>query len=83
MNVFFELADCVVGDEGKYFAAYSVRKSAAIAGPYRVLMQNSERAWAEEDDGDVRFLKHHFSEAAVTPVDMKEFFWIKLKCQTV
>lgn len=82
MNVFFELADCLVGNEGKYFAAYNVRKSAAIAGQYRALMQKSDRAWAEEEDG-VRFLKHRYSDASVTPVDMKEFFWIKLRSVSV
>jgi hypothetical protein len=35
MNVYFELADCVEDEEGKYFAAYGVRKSAVIAGRYR------------------------------------------------
>ena len=85
MNVFFELADGVMCEEGKYFAAYGVRKSAAIAGKYRVLMWNSTRAWAEEEDGNVRFLKHRYSDvsASVTPVDLKEFFWIKLKSKAL
>lgn len=84
MNVFFELADCVVDPEcGKYFAAYDVRKSEAIAGiRYRTLMQNSDRAWAEED-GKVRFLKHRYSEASSTSVDMKEFMWVKLRSTSV
>lgn len=84
MNVYYELSDVIVGPEGegKYFAAYDVRKSAAIAGPYMLLMQNSERAWAEEGD-TVRFLKHRWADAAATPVDMREFFWIKLKSQAV
>lgn len=84
MNVFFELADCLVGNEGKYFAAYNVRKSEAIAGTrYRSLMQRSDRAWAEEDDGNVRFLKHRFADIPLVQVDMKEFFWIKLRSKAV
>ncbi len=85
MNVFFELADCMVDPKcGKYFAAYGVRKSEAIAGiRYRALMQNSDRAWLEDDNGSVRFVKHRYAMADKTPVDMKEFFWIKLKSKNV
>lgn len=85
MNVFFELGNDIdiPGHTGKYFAVYGVRKSAAIAGRYQGLMLNSTRSWAEEDDGSVRFIKHRFSEASKTPVDLKEFFWIKLKSVTV
>jgi hypothetical protein len=85
MNVFFELADCMVDPKcGKHFAAYGVRKSEAIAGTrYLALMQSSDRAWAEEDDGTVRFLKHRFADASITNVDMKEFFWIKLRSVSV
>jgi hypothetical protein len=84
MNVFFEVSDCMVDPKcGKYFAAYGVRKSEAIAGTrYRALMQSSDRAWAEED-GKVRFLKHRFADAHIKEVDMREFFWIKLKSQAV
>jgi hypothetical protein len=81
MNVFFELADCMVDPKcGKYFAAYGVRKSEAIAGTrYLALMQSSDRAWAEDDNGDVRFLKHRFADIPLVQVDMKEFFWVKLR----
>ena len=83
MNVFFELADGVVEEYGhKYLALYNVRKSAVIGGQYREILLMSNRVWVEEDTG-VRFLKHRFSEASTTPVDMKEFFWIKLKSATV
>lgn len=82
MNVFFELADCGAVEEGKYFAAYSVRKSSAIAGKYRELMWNSTRAWAEDEYG-VRFLKHRYESLSTAKVDMKEFFWIKLKSKAL
>ena len=84
MNVFFEISDCMVDPKcGKYFAAYDVRKSEAIAGTrYRGLMQSSDRAWAEEDSG-VRFIKNRFADASITEVDMKEFFWIKLRSVSV
>ncbi len=82
MNIFFELADCAVKDfGGKYFALYDTRKSKVMMGSDRYLLINSNRVWAEEDEG-VRFIKHRYSEAETTPVDMKEFLWIKLKSQT-
>ena len=82
MNVYFELADCVEDEEGKYFAAYGVRKSAVIAGRYREITWNSTRVWLEED-GAVRFLKNRYEEPASATVDMREFFWIKLKSVAV
>lgn len=87
MNIYYELADCVVGEQGKYFAAYdcierySVRTSAGTS-KYRELMANSNRVWAE-DEYSVRFLKHRHEDLSTAKVDMKEFFWIKLKSQTV
>jgi hypothetical protein len=42
----------------------------------------SERVWAEEDHG-VRFMKNRRQQAESTPVDQKEFFWIKLRSKTI
>lgn len=79
MNVYYELSDCIVDAPGKYFVAHNVRKSAAIAGTrYSGLMANSERAWAEDETG-VRYLKNRIEDPKTAKVDMKEFFWIKLK----
>lgn len=41
------------------------------------LLQHSERAWLEEDD-TVRFIKHR-ETGIMTPVDMREFFLVKLR----
>ena len=83
MNIYYELADCVVGEQGKYFAIYNcIEKSGVGTSKYRKLMQNSNRAWAEDEHG-VRFLKHRYESLGTAKVDMKEFFWIKLKSQTV
>ncbi len=84
MNVFFELSDYFANiNGGKYFAAYGVRKSEAVAGTYGALMRGSDRAWAEEEDGSVRFLKHRFADIPLVQVDMKEFFWVKLRSISV
>lgn len=86
MNVYFELADSVVEMYGqKYFALYGVRKSSVIAGPHRQLMLHSNRVWAEDDTG-VRYLKNRFEDIYDTQgvtIDTKEFFWIKMRSQTV
>jgi len=83
VNVYFELADCAVKDfGGKYFALYNTRKSKVIMAHERYLMLYSERVWAEEEDG-VSFIKHRYQAAESTPVDEREFFWIRLQCRTV
>ena len=83
MNVYYEISDCLVSDKGKYFVAYDVHKGSASTSAYYSIMMNSDRAWAEEEDGTVRFLKHRFADIPLVQVDMKEFFWVKLKSQTV
>jgi hypothetical protein len=87
--VYFELADCAVKDfGGKYFALYNTSENVSIIANLsiiaheRYLMMYSERVWAEEEDG-VRFMKNRRQQAESTPVDQREFFWIKLKCQTI
>jgi len=44
------------------------------------LLQQSERAWREED-GVVKFIKHR-GAGIMTPVDMREFFLVKLRART-
>ena len=79
MNVFFELADGVVEEYGhKYLALYNVRKSAVIGGAHRRLMLHSNRVWVEDDEG-VRLMKDRWDGITDKPVDLKEFFWIKLR----
>jgi hypothetical protein len=83
VNVYFELADCAVKDfDGKYFALYNATRGEVMTAHERYLMMYSDRVWAEEDHG-VRFMKNRHQAAESTPVDEKEFFWIKLKCQTI
>jgi hypothetical protein len=86
MNVYYELADCIVDPKlGKYFAAYDRTETPqgwAHRSKHRNLMQYSDRVWAEDEYG-VRFLKNRYESLGSARVDMKEFFWIKLKSQTV
>ena len=79
MNVYYELNENIVSPEGKYFVVYGlgmdeVRQKTRYLG----LMMNSDRAWEESENG-VRFVKHRLLDVKTAEVDMKEFFWIKLK----
>ena len=84
MNVYFELNKIVQHDlDGRYFVAYGsgmdeIRNTTRHLG----LMLNSDRAWEESENG-VRFIKNRLLDVNTTEVDMKEFFWIKLKSVTV
>jgi hypothetical protein len=85
MNVFFEISDTCVEKYGhKYIAIYDA-DNVIRHGDRRRLYQIkafSDRMWSEEDDG-VKFIKNRRTEKNNTPVDMKEFFWIKLKSKTI
>jgi hypothetical protein len=82
MNVFFEIADSAVEEFGhKYLALYDVQ-SVAISGTGAQRMQMSERVWAEGKNG-VRYLKNRTTSTKDSPIDMKEFFWVKLKSKTI
>jgi hypothetical protein len=82
MNVFFEIADSAVEEFGhKYLALYDV-ESVAISGTGAHRMQVSERVWAEGKSG-VKYLKNRRTGSKDSPIDMKEFFLIKLRSQTL
>jgi hypothetical protein len=44
------------------------------------LLQHSERAWEEEGDV-VKFIKNRFT-GLMTPIDMREFFLVKLRARS-
>ena len=84
MNVYFEVADSLVPRVGgKYFAVYNARRGSRIVDTHITLGRYSNRIWQEDETG-VKYIKNRFSDIYDTngyDVDMKEFFWIKLKCQ--
>lgn len=83
MNVYYELADCIVGPKGKYFATHNVHTVERTR--YLGLMQNSDRVWVE-DEGGVRFIKNRFEDIYDTcgyGVDVEEFLMVKLSAETV
>jgi hypothetical protein len=79
VNVFFELGDYAIKDfGGKYFALYNTHNGKVITAHERYLMMYSERVWAEEEDV-VSYLKNRTTGIKDSPIDMKEFVWVKLK----
>ena len=80
--MFFELADCIAGPQGKYFAAYSYTpdnpNQSLYSIKYAELIRNSNRVWIEGNNG-IKFIKHRYGNPEHIKVNMKEFFWIKLK----
>lgn len=77
MNIYFELSDCFT-DEGKYHKYWVSNSVGEYSAKRRVFMMNSDRAWAEEDDGTIRFIKHRFADMPFVQVDLNEFLWVKL-----
>jgi hypothetical protein len=81
MNVFFEISDTFVEKYGhKYLAIYDADNVIRPVPVHRLweIKAFSDRMWSEEDHG-VKFIKNRRTEKNNTPVDMKEFFWIKLR----
>ena len=81
MNVYFEInpnVDLSEFNNHRYYALHDTRTSAVIGGAFRGMLVNSDRVWVEEE-GKIHYLKHRHSLPQDTLVDMKEFFWIKLK----
>jgi hypothetical protein len=91
MDLYFEFNDSAIGREFNSFqhpipAKYCVRYCAtALTGgplvPWR-LVSFADRVWQEDDTG-IKFLKNRNGNPETTPVDMKEFFWVKLSSKEV
>lgn len=86
MNYYYELSPIVVPEFGRrYFVCYDMEDYAThhLTTSRAHLMRNSDRVWREDDNGRVRFIKHRSGNTLTEKVDMKEFFWVKLKSVAV
>ena len=63
----------------KYFTYHST--SFGVHGKDN-LLHWADRIWIQDDQG-IRYAKNRNSDPDTTPVDMKEFMWIKLKSETI
>lgn len=79
MNLFFEVIDRQT-DTQKYFAVYNIAGGVVMNAACHRLMRIANRVWVE-DDNSTWFVKNRVSR--ITPVNMEEFFWVKLKSETV
>ena len=91
MDLYFEFYDSEVGKKYSSFglkipAKYCVRYCATdLPGgplvPHR-LIHSANRIWQEDRDG-VKFIKNRTRNPETTPVDSKEFMWVKLSAVKV
>lgn len=91
MDLYFEFNDVAIGKRFSNFSAtvpakYGVRYCATDlpGGPVNPLklMAFADRVWQEDKDG-VKFIKNRNGFPETTPVDSKEFMWVKLSATQV
>lgn len=76
-DYYFEIADCVVDQYGgKYFTVPNKMVHEQLSGKGLMLIQNSERVWRDEGN-TIRYIKNR-SGNMFSPIDEREFMWIKL-----
>lgn len=83
MNVYFEFPECVVNQHyhsgkvipARYCAVYDLPRGVKISSR---LLAFADRAWIE-DDHAVDYIKHRGLPVEDAVVDLKEFFWVKLR----
>lgn len=90
MNYYFEFADNIVGQEyhamgwrtipHKYCVRYGTQGLTPLM-PTR-LSALAQRIWAEDHNGMISFVKNR-NNTMNTPVDSKEFMWVKLSAVKV
>lgn len=82
--LYYEIAELLIGKRialsgkkltHKYHVTKPYIHGGDINGPMSA-MYAAERAWQEDESG-VKFVKNRHGENM--PVDMKEFFWVKLQ----
>lgn len=85
VSAYFEVEADSIEDLGsnKFIAVHGVKKSQVLMGPYRYLTVRADRVWLEFDSGEVRYMKNRFVEDTDIDVDMKEFFWVKLRSAVI
>jgi len=91
MDLYFEFHESQIGAKYSNFgkripAKYCVRYCATNlpGGPLipQRLMHSAERVWQEDEHG-VKFIKNRNGFLETTPVDSKEFMWVKLSATQV
>lgn len=87
MNLYFEYPDVCIGRRfsitGRTIPAKHCVRFNQLADtiPFG-LMFSANRIWQEDENG-VKFVKHRDDNPTETPVDLKEFLWVKLSATTV
>ena len=93
INVFFEMNDWAIEQKKvkhKYIAKYNVQSTNFDINAWTTLnipiklIYTADRIWVE-DDTTVKFYKNRYRDQSIplTPIELKEFVWIKLKSQKI
>jgi len=80
MNYYYELSEASAEGGHRNFVQYDIPTTMDrqwVPGSEQ-LMRRADRIWREDDHG-VRYIKHRYKNSLTETVDMKEFFWVKLK----
>ena len=79
-DLYFEIAEqCVpLKLPARYIFMANVGGKPLYSRELRNCMLFSNRVW-EDNNGTIRYVKHRYTGDLTTPVDLKEFMWIKLK----
>lgn len=81
MDIYYELSDKIMSVNPKKLSRYMAEYNVGYNGASRWLMQIADRAWREHD-GKIVLVKNRFAPfTEYTPIDMKEFFFIKLSAR--
>ena len=83
-SVYFEI-DRITASEFEvlpYQVIHNVRLSNSLTNKHSKLLMLSTRVWVESDSGKVRYIKNRYSSVSEV-VDMKEFFWIKMRSAVI
>lgn len=84
LNLYFELAENVElpSVKGRYFVMHDKPAFERMPERYFRIAMHSIRIWAETGTS-VKYIKNRIYSRDHVPVDMDEFFWIKLRAATI
>ena len=62
----------------KYVIVDGIDGEKGIFSAFSKIYYSADRIWVQMDNESVRYFKHRFVDPETTPVDMKEFMFVKL-----
>ena len=83
-SVYFEVDESTASEFKvlPYQVIHNARLSDSLTNKHSKLLTLSTRVWVESDSGKVRYIKNRYNSVSEA-VDMKEFFWIKMRSAVI